>query len=242
MKKQFNVRRKLWHLLGLVIPLLLFLDIFRFLDPGNPHITRWTGMWIIFFLFLFILSVEIFRMYSPSFNSFFIRYFGFLMKEKEKNQFHGTVSYIFSSFLLFAFFTKEVILLSSLILMISDPVAAYVGIHYGKRRFFKRKTWEGTLAFFLSSVAVSLLLLWILTLSGSGNEVFWLKGENAVKLTLIVLAVSSVCALVETFSFTSLKGFIDDNLTIPLSAAISFSTGMYISGYPVPTFFSPLLF
>ncbi|MCS7205816.1 MAG: dolichol kinase [Leptospiraceae bacterium] len=242
MKHSFNLKRKLWHLLGLIIPFLLFIDIFRFLEPENPNITRWVGMWLLLAFFIFIFFVELIRMKNPKFNRFFIRFAGALMKESEKKQFHGTVAYIFANFLLFAFFTKEIIFISSLILMISDPIAAYVGIHYGKHKFFKGKTIEGMLAFFISSFLISFLFLMFLSVFEFGNSVFWITQQNFISLFFTILFVSFSCSVVEVFSFTTLNGLIDDNLTIPMTAALTLSLLLFVFGFPLDSFFSPLLF
>jgi hypothetical protein len=144
---KFNLKRKLWHLLGLIIPLLLYLDVFRFVEPENPHITRFIGMYLILIFLIFLLIVELIRLNHEPFNQFFIRVTGPLLKKSEYHQIHGSISYILANFLLFLFFTKEVIAISCLILMISDPIAAYFGIYYGKIKFKTEKRWKVQLLF-----------------------------------------------------------------------------------------------
>ncbi len=238
LEKKFNFKRKLWHMLGLIVPLLLYLDVFKFISPQEPEITRKIGSLLIFITLLFLLIVEILRLNSSTFNSFFIKNFGFLMKESEYHRIHGSISYIYAIFLLFIFFSKEVIVISLLTLMICDPIAAYVGIFYGKRKLANQKTLEGTIAFTLSSFIVILLFIY---LTDFFNESNYLKKTNFQNLLIITLFTSLITAIVETFSFTALEGFLDDNLTIPLSVSISFSILSYFHGIPVENYFIPLL-
>ncbi len=240
-EKQFNLKRKLWHLLGLIIPFLLFIDIFRFLDPSNPHITRYIGAWMILIFLIFLIVIEIIRFNVPSFNKIFIRVVGQLLKENEYNQIHGSISYILANLILFFFFTKETIVIASLILMVCDPIAAYFGIYYGKRKLIHGKSLEGLLAFLISSFVVSMVFLMILTIFRIGNENLYLTSENFFVLTIIMLITATVSSFVELFSFTTLYGLIDDNLTIPLSASIVLTLSSYFFGLPVNTFFLPLI-
>ncbi|GIX42229.1 MAG: dolichol kinase [Leptospiraceae bacterium] len=240
-KAKFNLKRKLWHLLGLIIPLLLYLDIFRFIEPENPHITRYIGMWLILGFLIFLILIEIIRLNYEPFNQFFIRVCGPLLKENEYHQMHGSISYIFANFILFLFFTKEIITLSSLILMICDPIAAYIGIFYGKRKFKNGKSIEGFIAFFISSFIVSIAFLGLITLFHIGSGELFLSKLNFFKVTIILSISSLFCSLIEFFSFTTLNGLIDDNLTIPLGAAFILSILFYLFGFPLEAVFSPLI-
>jgi dolichol kinase len=238
---KFNLKRKLWHLLGLIIPLLLYLDVFRFVEPENPHITRFIGMYLILIFLIFLLIVELIRLNHEPFNQFFIRVTGPLLKKSEYHQIHGSISYILANFLLFLFFTKEVIAISCLILMISDPIAAYFGIYYGKIKFKSGKTLEGAVAFFISSFVVSLLFLMLISFIDNGNSALFLSNQNILQILILLTLTSFFTTLIEFFSFTALMGLIDDNLTIPLTAAITISFFGYILGFPINSIFSPLI-
>lgn len=238
---QFNIKRKMWHLLGLIIPLLLYMDIFRFIEPENPDITRKIGFIMILIFFIFIIIIEVIRLRYPPFNEFFISKVGSLMKESEYNKIHGSVSYILANVILFFFFTKEIIILSSLVLMVSDPIAAYFGIFYGKHKFFKQKTLEGFFAFFISSIVIGILFLIVITYTNIESP-YSLNDQNYIFIVLIIGISSFFTSIVELLSFTTLYGLIDDNLTIPLSFAISFSILSYIFQLPLNTYISPLQF
>ncbi len=238
---KFNLKRKLWHLLGLIIPILLYLDIFRFVEPDNLHITRFIGMYLILIFLIFLLVIELIRLNYEPFNQFFIRVTGPLLKKSEYHQIHGSISYILANFLLFLFFTKEVITISSLILMISDPIAAYFGIYYGKIKFKNGKTLEGAIAFFISSFVVSLLFLMFISYSKLGDSALFLSSQNIFRILILLSITSLLTTMMEFFSFSTMMGLIDDNLTIPLTAAISIAIFGYILGFPLNSIFSPLI-
>ncbi len=237
--KKFNLKRKLWHMLGLLIPFLLYLDIFRFLKTEDEHITRIIGFYLLLSFFIFLLIIEIIRLSYRPFNEFFINKVGFLLKKSEYNQIHGSISYIFANIILFYFFTKEVIFLSSLVLMISDPVAAYFGIFFGKHKLYNQKTLEGFLGFFLSSFGIAILFLSIISLLDIKTE-YNLYSSNLFSIIGIISVSSFITSIVELFSFTALYGFLDDNLTIPLTFAICISFLSYFFGFPLDSYFSPL--
>ncbi|MFN3603910.1 MAG: diacylglycerol/polyprenol kinase family protein [Leptonema sp. (in: bacteria)] len=238
--KNFNPKRKIWHLLGLIIPILLYLDIFRFLKPEDENITRWVGFILLLIFFTFLLVLEIIRLNYHPFNEFFIQTVGSLMKESEYHRIHGSVSYVFANMILFYFFTKDIIFLSSLVLMVSDPIAAYFGIFFGKHKIFKEKTFEGFLAFFVSSFVVGILYTSSISILGIESAYNW--NHQTIYTVLIIFGVSSlITSLVELFSFTGLYGLLDDNLTIPLSFAISVNLLSYLFEFPVESYFSPLV-
>ena len=90
-------------------------------------------------------------------------------------------------------------------LAIADPLAAIVGIRFGRRRLAEHRTVEGTLAFLIATVAIAALVLrW-----GSDATALPIAGSAAA---IGVIAVG--CEL--------LPLRIDDNLTIPI--VVGFAT------------------
>ena len=119
----------------------------------------------------------------------------------------GTVYYAISLMLL-AFITFKNIefsyigALGILIMGYGDGFAAIVGVKYGKHKFKvlgNNKSLEGTLAMFLFSFIVSLVILYIF---------------NPVNIILYSLVLSVVATILEAFSP---YGF--DNLTVPLGTS-----------------------
>lgn len=84
-------------------------------------------------------------------------------------------------------------------LAIADPLAAVVGIRFGRRRITHNRSLEGSLAFLVATVAVAVAVLrW-------GTDAAWLP---IVEVGIAVGMVATVCEL--------LPLRVDDNLTIPI--------------------------
>jgi dolichol kinase len=84
-------------------------------------------------------------------------------------------------------------------LAIADPLAAVVGIRFGRHRILPNRSLEGSLAFFVATVAIAAgVLRW-------GTEVAW---------TPLFEAAIAIGAVATLFELLPLR--IDDNLTIPI--------------------------
>lgn len=94
---------------------------------------------------------------------------------------------------------KPAALVAIYTLALADPLAAIVGIQWGRRRIAHNRSLEGSLAFFFTTLAIAATVLWQTT----GAP--W----TAIAGAAVTIAVASaVCEL--------LPVRIDDNLTIPL--------------------------
>jgi len=240
-KNGFNFSRKIWHVLGLIIPVSLYLDIFAdyngFVYASRAVVVTSLGI----FLFLLVI-LESVRLTSSSFEAFFFKYFGFLMKESERTRFNGTVPYFFANFLVVLFFPPEIAVLSILFLVIGDPTAAYVGSKYGKNRFYNGKSREGIIGFSVSAFVVGLLVLILFTISKPESFLSLKLGDEIYLIPVLILGLGVIAAcLTEFYSSTVAKGLIDDNLLIPIVSAvvISFFSFLFLRYVPTEFFFSP---
>ncbi|MDF3820123.1 dolichol kinase [Leptospira sp. 96542] len=238
----FNFFRKIWHILGLIIPITLYLDPFSqsfgLLFATRAILVTSLG---VFLILLFLL--ELVRLKHPGFESFFYTYFGFLMKESERKRFNGTVPYFFANFLVVLFFPPAVAILSILFLVIGDPSAAYIGSKYGKHRFYNGKSREGILGFFIPAFLFSVITLYLIS-SEDPHHFLSVMGADGVEWKPIIIAFFGVFAACTTefFANTTAKGLIDDNLLIPLVGAVTISVGsvFFLAGTPEPFLFSPM--
>lgn len=222
----FNFLRKVWHILGLIIPISLYFDLFSgYL--GLVHATRAIIVsYLGFFLFL-LLVVEAFRLNVISFENFFFRYFGFLMKESERKRFNGTVPYFLANFLVVLFFSPEIAVLSILFLVVGDPTAAFVGSKYGRNRFYNGKSREGIIGFSLAAFLVGIVVLYLITVSHPDSLFSFMRNNTFHFYPIIIVAFGVVSScLTEFFSGTTAKGLIDDNLLIPIVGALTLSVGV----------------
>ena len=90
-------------------------------------------------------------------------------------------------------------------LAIGDPLAAVVGIRFGRRRLVQNRSLEGTAAFFVATVAIAVIVL----RCGSEAKAWPIAGAAA--------AIGMVAVACELLPLR-----IDDNLTIPI--VVGFAT------------------
>jgi dolichol kinase len=198
-----EVFRKLIHLCSLSIPIIYY------------FIPQSTAIVILGILTFLAVIIDISRHLSPSFGKIFYMGFGFLLRKHEvdgkKKNLNGA-TYVFISALLGVIIFPKILFLTAFpVLIISDSTAALIGRKYGRHKFLA-KSFEGTLAFFISG---SIVVLFTPKLVGGILEYF---------IGFLAVAVG---ALVENISF----GFADDNLTIPISVGFAM-WGLYVLLYP----------
>lgn len=241
MSSGFNFFRKIWHVLGLVIPVTLYLDPFR--DAfGLVYATRAILVTSLGIFLVSLILLEIVRLTNAGFEAFFYRYFGFLMKESERKRFNGTVPYFLANLIVVCFFPAEVAILAILFLVIGDPFAAYVGSRYGKHRFYNGKSIEGVFGFLIPAFLFSVLVLFLITKSYPESFLSLVDHQGFTWTPIVIVFVSVlVSCATEFFSDTTAKGLIDDNLLIPVLGAISLSvlSLLYLDYTPMDFFFDP---
>ncbi len=213
----FNFLRKLWHLLGLVIPLSLYWDIFLGWF-GMVNATRAILVFLLALSLVLLGFLEFLRFRYDPFSRVFWKLFGPLMKENERNTVNATIPYFLANFFVILLFPAELAVISLAFLVIGDPFAAYIGTRYGKHRFSNGKSLEGILAFVVSSFAFGLLFLIFFEPSNGSS------GLSPYRLSwsmILVLFFGSLSAgVTEFFSATKWKGFLDDNLLIPIVSCL----------------------
>lgn len=195
--------RKLIHLFSLSIPVIYY------------FIPSSTSIKILAALTIFALLIDTGRFVSNSFAKVFYKVFGFLLRKHEldtQNKNLTGATYVLISALICAIIFPKVIFVTAFsILIISDTMAALIGRKFGKNKFL-RKSFEGTLAFFVSASIVTFLTPKIIY---SPTE-YW-----------IGIAGAFVGAIIENVSY----GFSDDNLSIPLSVGLTM-WGLYAIIFP----------
>ena len=176
-----EIKRKIVHLATLIIPI------------GYDFTSKEMVLMFLLPLFFGLLLVDLLRHFHPGMASLFKRYFfGKVLREEEKPTLMGSTYFLFSAILTILLFPKSIAIVSILILILSDTLAALVGKGIGKVQIFG-KTLEGTIAFFLSA----LLIIWIY--------------PNLDRFSGSLAALGA--AVIEILPIP-----LDDNLTIPLVA------------------------
>ena len=185
--------RKLIHLCSLSIPIIYY------------FIPRSTAIIILSIVTFAAILLDLSRYFSPSVGKVFYKIFGFLLREHElddkKKNLNGATYVFISALICVIIFPKILFITGFSILIISDSVAALIGRKFGKHKFLA-KSFEGTLAFFISASIV---------------VIFTPKIEGVPMEYYIGIIAAAIGAIVENISF----GFFDDNLSIPISIGLS---------------------
>lgn len=183
-----EVIRKLIHLNSLSIPIIYY------------HIDKKLALSILTPLTLAFLIVDVVRYYNPQVAEWFYKFFGFLLRNKEKDEkkkrLNGATNVLISALFGVLVFPKLIFVTAFSILIISDIASALIGRKLGRRKFFA-KSLEGSAAFFISAVIVVM---------------FTPKVENLYWEYLIGIIAAFFGAIAESMSFG-----IDDNISIPIT-------------------------
>lgn len=184
-----EIKRKTVHLATLIIPI------------GYRFTSDTAILTFLIPFFLLYLAVDLLRHFHQGIASLFRRhFFGRVLRDEEGPTLMGSTYFLFASILTILIFPKPIAIASLLILILSDTAAALIGKGFGKVPIF-RKTLEGSLAFFVSS----LLIVWIY------------PGLDRLSGSVAALGATVIEALPIP---------LDDNLTIPLTAGAIMFFGM----------------
>jgi dolichol kinase len=191
--------RKLIHLCSLSIPIIIYFT------------SRTVSITILSFITAAAIVLDLSRyIYSPV-GKVFYNIFGFLLRKHElddnKKNLNGATYVFISALVCVIIFPKILFITAFTILIISDSSAALIGRKFGKHKFLA-KSFEGTLAFFVSASIVVM---------------FTPKINHEATEYIIGIIAAAVAAIVENISF----GFADDNLSIPLSVGFTM-WGLYL--------------
>ena len=178
-----EIIRKSFHLSNLIIPLFLY--------TYDRHLT----LSILLPLTIVFLIIDILRIKNAYIKKLYNTFFKSITRDSENNSLTGA-SYVFiSSSLVILMFSKSLAIASLMIMSISDTLAAIIGRLYGSIHI-NGKTLEGSIAFFLSSVAIVSIF---------------------PELNLLTAIISVIIATI-----TELYSAVDDNLSVPISFSLSY--------------------
>jgi dolichol kinase len=180
--------RKGIHMCSLSIPVIYY------------YISKEAALSILIPLTLLFGLSDVGRLFLPSFRRLYDRFFGFLLRKRERNiknyRLNGATYVLLSATLCVWLFPKVIVLTAFAILIISDTSAALIGRRFGRHPFLG-KTREGTTAFFLTALLVVVV----------APKILYLPMEYLIGV---------LAALIGTFVEVLSGELIDDNLSIPL--------------------------
>lgn len=143
----FEVRRKLVHLVALVIP------VGYYFFPSEAQAKA-----ILLGCMIIAIGVDTFRLGEPRYRNLLHSLSGELIRPVEKTNLLGSTCLFISSTITVFLFPKAVAVTALSLLIVGDTVAALVGRRFGRIRLFGKKTLAGSLALFASGLAVASLV------------------------------------------------------------------------------------
>ena len=153
---------------------------------------------------ILILSFEILRINYKSINRIFIKIFGKVTRNFEKNKLTGASYVMVASFIvLLPIFEPSICIIAILVMSYSDTAAAIIGKKYGRTKIFS-KTLEGSFAFFIVAFIIALVMY------------------PQINLTLSLAAIV-IATIVEILPLN-----IDDNFSVPIIVALITSIGPWM--------------
>jgi dolichol kinase len=189
---RYEIVRKGIHLFSLSIPTIYF------------FISQQLALCLLLPITAVFIGIDTARYYIPAVSRWFYRWFGWLLRRHEtdinRKQLTGASNVLISATLCVLLFPKVIAINAFAILIISDTTSALVGRRFGRHRFLA-KSFEGSLAFFVSAVVVILI----------APKVSRLPAEY-----VIGIIAAAIGAVVEALPIR-----IDDNLSIPLAVGFS---------------------
>jgi dolichol kinase len=145
MLTKLELRRKLIHMGSLVIPI------------SYVFVSKPMAIVVLLPVTAFFLSCDIIRRYNQTVRLIYEKHLiGTVVREKEEDRLVGSTYFMIGVSLSVCLLDKPIAILSILVLIVSDTVAALVGTSLGKTPLFGPKTLEGSLAFLLSAVLIVL--------------------------------------------------------------------------------------
>jgi dolichol kinase len=187
-----EVARKAIHLFSLSIPTIYF------------FISKQLALILLVPITTAFIMVDLARYYIQPVSQWFYKWFGWLLRRHEtdinRKRLNGASNVLVSALLCVLLFPKIIAINAIAILIISDTTSALIGRRFGKHRFLA-KSFEGSLAFFISAVLVIIVAP---------------KIDHRSMEYIIGVVAAAIGTVVEALPIK-----IDDNLTIPLSVGLS---------------------
>ncbi len=196
----FEKKRKIFHLSAIIFPLLYL------------FIPRTAITLLLFIITAITLYLDVSRHNNAKISEFVTKFFSKVIRPLENN---GSFALSGISFMMLGFFLtallfpKNLVICSWLILIISDCLAALVGVKIGNS-LGNGKSIAGSVTFLASAIFISILVCFYL-------------GYNT---SFIIIIMSCIGATATEFYSKDLR--INDNLSIPLSYCLSTAILSYI--------------
>jgi dolichol kinase len=193
-RSSLQIPRRMFHM-GMGVGIALVYQIF---------LTHERAIYILGTCACVVYIVEQVRTSYPEYMERFEGIFKHIFRAEEQLKESAGVPYIMALLLTILSFPKPIALVAILTLAVADPLSAIIGIKYGKHKWVRGKSVEGSSAFFISALIISTAVLTHFT------EAYW---------GWVFLLTFTSSLIISAFELIPLR--IDDNLTIPLFTAFT---------------------
>lgn len=139
-----ELRRKSFHLSGIVVPI------------GYYLLPESYGKAILLIATMVAMLIDVVRLNEPRIRTFFYYFFGKMVRDHERHSLLGSTYILLASLLCAYAFDRPIAIVAMAFIVVGDAMAAIVGRRFGRTKLFG-KTLEGSLACFLSCFAVAWL-------------------------------------------------------------------------------------
>jgi diacylglycerol kinase (CTP) len=201
-RKDVHLARRLWHFVGVQIMFWLYI----FLEETQART-------LVLVMASLVVLLDISRLRWWALNRFMFKWLGPFMRFREARALSGATWMLLGVLLLIWLFPKNVALLSLLFLSVADPLAAYVGVRFGREKLVGQKTLQGSLAAFAACFVLTIIY-------------FWHQPELGGR----ILILAAVCGVIGAASELVPIGKLDDNFVFPLVSASLLTPTLFVFG------------
>jgi glycerol-3-phosphate acyltransferase PlsY len=185
--------RRIWHMASGVL-ILVAKSHFSLSETNTAILLALAG--------LVFLSIDILKTFFPKFKRAYVKVGGIIMRPKELDHINSSTWYLLGLAFTFALCPLPLATMITLFLAVGDPLAAIVGIQFGKKRLAGGKSWLGTTTCFAACFMAAWSVGYFYELGFSPEILFYLSAG-------IIGAVAE-----------AIPTPIDDNFTIPVFSTL----------------------
>lgn len=174
-------------------------------------------------LFAILFANDYARMHNPEFNRKVVKFFTLIAREKEANEYNGTLWYVAGLFIVFVLYPKDICVMSCLLLSWADTAASTFGRMYGKYtpKISNGKSLAGCIASFVTGVVSCYVFYGYFVPQyndkvNGPNDIFWTPESSKLSIHIYALLSGLVASVSEGIDIYK----IDDNFTIPVLSGI----------------------
>lgn len=187
-------------------------------------------VWALWLLFVAVFANDMLRLASPKYNKFLVKWVALFIRDSEVDGINGIVFYLAGLALVFTFGTKDIAMMSVMLLSWADTAASTFGRQFGKYtpKVALGKSLAGSLASAFSGLVVCYLFYGYYVPEYSQfnlpDDIYWTPETS--KLSIHAFAL--VCAFAASVSEAIDVAGIDDNFTIPVLSSVLLSGAVWV--------------